>query len=225
MSSRSLGLVTSLICVIGFASSAHSLTIDSFTVSQELSGPNAVGFPRQSTVLGDMLGGEREMVVGGPTPADAVTGIVGGGSLSLVRSTAGQHFVDLSWETDGIDLTEGGATSAFLLDVGLFTGLTSIGISASTDLFGSMYSQYSRVLESPGVIEAAFTDFQSLGEGGPVDFTDVRLITLRIQTTGEARLDGGLLTVPEPGTGLLLLSGLIVLARSHRPTSRYPRMG
>ena len=217
MNSRPLGLATSLICVIcviGFASSTHSLTIDSFTESQELSGPNAVGFPRQSVVLGDMLGGEREMVVGGTASGDAVTGVVGGGSLSLVRSSPGQHFVDLLWRTDGTDLTKGGATSAFLLDVGLFTGATSITLSASTDLFGSIQSRYFRLLETPGVIEAAFSDFQTFGDGDPVDFTDVRVIALRIQTTGEARLDGGLLTVPEPGTGLLLLSGLIVLARS-----------
>jgi hypothetical protein len=131
-----------LLALLGLASPARALLIDAFAVPQLLSGAQSSGAPVTSQVSGDMLGGARTMAVGGVLPGFAATGSVGVGALTSTQSAPGQRFVDLIWEADDpIDLTEGGAISAFEIEVESFSGITNVYVNVFSDPIALLLSQ------------------------------------------------------------------------------------
>ena len=196
---------------------ARGLIIDDFSVAQMASGPASTGLAVTTSVSGDMLGGSRTMAVGGVLPpAFAASAAVDSGTLSFTQSAPGQRFVDLTWTPHSfLDLTQGGAISAFVVHVDSFSEITRVSLTVSSSRFPNR-AQLGYTLSGIGTLRFDFSDFPS---GSSVYFQNASSVVMRVQTTGEAVLSGGLVAVPEPGSAALLLAGLVCVAvdRKQRP--------
>ena len=192
------------------AGTSQALLIDGFDVDQQVSGPDATSGGVSDTVSGSMLGGSREMTVGGPPPEGAATATVGGGTFDLSQSASGQRFVDLSWITSSLDFTEMGTITAFRVGVADVAGSTAVQLTVSS--FGGKTSRLSRPRVSTGPVAFAFGDFEPVPGFEAADFTEVVAVTLRLQSFGDGTLANGLVTIPEPATALLLAAGLAALS-------------
>ena len=86
-----------------------------------------------------------------------------------------------------------------------------ISISVVSAGPGFNNSRVTRLIHTTGPIEFRFEDFTAFGTAGAADFSQITTISLRLQSGGDITLTGGLATIPEPGTGLLMGLGLVGL--------------
>ncbi len=121
-----------------------------------------------------------------------------------------------------VDLTDGGAFEAFVIDLDADLETTlSLRVYDASDLTGETWSEATvPVLPTAGdfvLLEVLFTEFTASGPLGPADFTNVGAIS--VEVSGAPALDFRMASVhvPEPGAApLAALAALALLVRNRR---------
>ncbi len=217
---RVLRLITILAYYFASASSAQALLIDSFATPQSATVPSFVTGP-------GILGTERDVsITGGGKSFSA-----GGGTAVFSGSAAaGIGVTNLSW--DGLeastvhsfglpdtDLTDGGVSDRFILDILSITGSLTL-IIVTGDSFSDRSLSPLVTIASAGIVEVPFADFAPFRGGPGADFSAVNGIYFSFLTSdpgpNESITFGPFRTapLPEPSTTLLVAMGLGLMSRS-----------
>ena len=220
---------TTLIC-LAFVSSWNSscldadlVELDGFSVSTDLLSVSGGGEDQESTAnYGGPLAGlsSRTLTVGSDF-ADA-SAQVAGGQVSFGAS--GTDFMgQVSYELD-IPLSILALGNGMYVEVDSLTADYDIGVWVAS-LDGNsdpLYAFAGLTLSAPGIYSAEFSSFFDAAPGTPADFSAIRSMGFDIGSlsTSSSNISFGsfgLTTVPEPGSGVvLLLCGLGLVATRRR---------
>ncbi len=208
------------------AAPAGAVIIDDFSDAQ---GPVNGGSGFQ---LGSMLGGERDVFAstGGSFTASAGVATASGANVgTLYDGVDGSGTA--SYGLVGVDLTDGGLSDRFLLNIVSVTASASLRLSVFENTSDSLLG-LTGTGAGPGLITVLFSDLIAGGLGA--DLTDAKQVNLQLpflqsgQTvmfdnfcTGNASgcVGGGSTAVPEPSTWLLMAGGLALLGLRRRRRS------
>ncbi len=209
------------------AAPAGAVIIDDFSDAQ---GPVGAGLSRQ---VGSMLGGERAVVVstGGSFTASGGVATASGARVNLIYFGTGASGTP-SLGLVGVDLTDGGLSDRFWLNIVSVTSATLVTFLVFETTFDSLDG--SAIVAGPGLISVLFSDMDMGPLGLGADLSDPNQVSLQFITlqpgqtvvvdnfcTGNAAgcVSGPSTAVPEPGTWLLLAGGLALLGLRRRRRS------
>jgi hypothetical protein len=228
------GALVLLAFTFACAFSAQALLIDDFRTPQSAAAPSFVSGP-------GILGTERDIsLTGGGKSFTA-----GGGAATFSGGpTAGIGVAILSW--DGLDantalsfglpetdLTDGGLSDRFILDILSITGILTLTIVAGDSFLDRSLSP-PITISNPGIVEVPFADFAPFVGGLGAEFAAVNGIYFGFATNdpgpNESITIGAFRTapIPEPSSALLVAIGLCLMSsrlasRCLRTTSSGPR--
>jgi hypothetical protein len=215
MSVSSRYVIALLLLALTFPITASAIVIDEFSGS--------VPFTTTSTssTTGNPIGGEIDYVNVVSTSFEEASGIA---ILAKTAGRTGSALLDYDGidgspipglGLGGIDLTDGGSESAFVLDLVSVTGSVLLGIEVWNDGIG-FASTGSIVIDRPGRHVVPFQSF--LGGAAFRGFGDINRLTFSFSDfeTGESLAITSVATVPEPSQAVLLSFGLALLARTQR---------
>ena len=200
---KTLALV-SAVALAPVAGAAATVTIDTFDTFQQVIDPSGFGLGASDTAAaGEAIGGNRTITADGdgavfPTLA---TGVTVTGGTALVSNGSGVTGTGLfAWNAGGVDLTDGGTNTQFVLEV------IDVDLDVSFDLTVDGATVTSTATSTAGTILFDFADF------GGADLTNADSISLLVSgpTSFDAEIDFlGAAAVPLPAGGLLLGSILL----------------
>lgn len=206
------------------------VTIDAFADDMALqeAPPTREVFTTEGAAA-NMIGTERDVrveriafpvggdLVGGPPVSAAVSG--GAIDIDIPESTRGE--VALFWDgadasialdpdgLGGLDLTDGGLNSGFLLSFGMVSGAFEILTEVYTD--AGNVSRAAAVAGTGGDLILSFSDFEDVGSSGGADFSSVGAVVVRLRATNTSGTLNGITVIPpalvaekddlDPGTG------------------------
>jgi hypothetical protein len=219
-----------------WAASAAAVLIDDFTTPQSLSGRD-----QGAVDGGGILGGQREVIVETFFEAMEGSATLGGppGTLAaaLIYDGSGDPgspgVVDLF--LGSADLTDGGLSDRFLLEITDISGVFDVFITVIEDESNASRSSFSAPVSitTTGTVEIAFSDL-TLISGAGADFASAEALVIAFDSSGDGSDDfltiADISTVPEPGTVgqvvcLACVAGLRMLRRtmSRQPGQQLPR--
>jgi hypothetical protein len=222
-----MGLAAIAVLSIASTSSAATILIDDFSVTQSISDAVGGGVTISETNVAGVLGGVRLLrsEAGGSDPLGNCftrTNFGGSGEASEScnsRVVTGNGYFYYDGANDGgqdgtggalnIDLTDGGQLDRFRLEV---TSISSGNFAVA--VFDSVGTASQAVLSIPatGTYDLLFSGFS-----GSVDFTDIRAISLRASVLPNETLSfSSFSVVPEPFASLLVATGLLGFAARWR---------
>lgn len=198
------------------ASSAQALLIDDFTTPQSATAPGYVSGPGILGTERDVSTGDgKSFTAGGGTATFAGDGTVTTGIAQIGWDGANADLV-LRFGLPDTDLTDGGLSDRFILDVLAITGTLSLTIVTGDNILDRSLSPLITI-SSPGVVEVPFAVFAPFLGGPGADFTAVNGIYFgflsRDPGPNESISFGAFRTapVPEPSTATLVAIGLGLL--------------
>lgn len=216
---------------MAMAPSASALLIDDFSVEQLVADDAVAGVDSANSVLGGMLGGERDMQAVNGTGSLGTTG-VSDGVLNFSNSPTSQGTLYVDYDggdnssvqdldgLGGIDLTDGGTSDGFIFTL-LFSDFAVDYFIAVVDMDGDQ--AFLTVALPTGVNSAVdiFTPFADFtGSPNPVDFNNIGIVILEFRAqalAADITIDNFRTgVVPEPTSVALLLAGGALLARRRR---------
>jgi len=226
--------------LLSCSSAAHAvIVVDSFQTNQSsltLTFPPAGTSASSSASGAGILGGERDVQVSltsGVIAGNTVSTTVSSGFFSYSQDATISGRSEIQWDgadgsatlnptgLGGIDLTDGGILSQFLLTV-LFDDLPAdgqIAVYSNAANFSVLNFNLPGLIFSTTSFEFDFSDF-TIGAGTGADFTDVGAIVLSIgsSVTAPDVVIDSFTVVPEPASASLI--GLGMLAMTARRARR-----
>ena len=197
--------IMSAVALAPVAGSAATVAIDSFDTAQLAIDPGGVGFTDSNTVAaGEAVGGQRTVTADGNGtlfPVSTTSINVANGSATVSNSSGVTGTGLFQWNVaSGIDFTDGGTNSFFVLDV------VAVDLNVQFDLTIDGATVTSVASASAGTVLFDFADFAG------ADLTSASAISLLVSgpTSFDAEFDFiGAAAVPLPAGGLLLGSILL----------------
>jgi hypothetical protein len=195
--------------LVPFAAAAAPITIDGFTVLQEVSAPVNGSIPSSSTVASTFAGGDRTLTAigdGTGVPSTAFTQVAVFGGIASIANGPGVTGMGLfEWDLGGLDLTMGGLNDTFIL------GVDFVDIATGFDLTVDGTTVSSTSTSNTNDILFSFASFGTLNNvndvsikiSGPVSFDAT------FDFFGVDDLDPNVSPVPLPAGGLLLGAALL----------------
>jgi hypothetical protein len=227
-------LAAAIVAVMSFQpAQAASILIDDFITSQSVTATAGAPTASSSIAAAEAIGGERDIsveMVSGFTSLVLSVNPFGGELLVHDSGASVLGSSTVVWDgldgdptaldptgLGGVDLTSGGMLDSFRLSYLLadLTGEVTMTVYDASDATGDTWSQVTMLLPggifAPVDVDAAYTDFATVGPNGAADFSNVGAISMTISNTSTGSLDVLLKRVecvPEPSAGIITLLGI-----------------
>lgn len=192
-----------------FAAAAAPITIDGFTVFQEVSAPVNGSTPSSSTVASTFAGGDRTLTAAGDGSGSSSTRFtqvaVDGGLASIANGPGVTGTGLFEWDLGGLDLTMGGLNDTFVLGVDFVDIATGFDLTVDGTTVSSMSSSNTNDI---------LFDFTSFGLMTNVNDVSIRIsgpvsFDATFDFFGVDDLQPNVAAVPLPAGGLLLGAALL----------------
>jgi hypothetical protein len=221
--------------VLAFACafSAQALLIDDFTTPQSAVGPSFVSGPG---ILGteralSLTGAGKSFTAGGGTATFAGDATAGTG-VALIIWDGADASSTINFGLPDTDLTDGGLSNRFILDIRSITGSLSLTIVTGDNILDRSLSPLITI-SNPGIVEVPFAAFVPFMGGPGADFAAVNGIYFGFLTSdpgaNESITFGPFRTaapIPEPSPALLIAVGLgLMSSRARSAEALFRQMG